>query len=367
MSYTVNVIYSLHTNYPNRKLSKLENYYSLTGKEIAQKEYVVALLGHQFRFEDKLITSEEINGLQVQSLQLDTNQIDLKQKEQINRQIIEMSYCVLTDDKSKINISDAVLFQLRDSEECCILCTGEKNMVKNGLGFLRGVFDLKSSGTDVGKLAADTTRSPYAGLMLGHHLRRWPNIKATHGQHVVSGGQAQHMCLIFTFGVCLPRVDDTYVLPGDFSERKKGSVVWFRDQCQSEVNNDYLDELKTHIYVHVIDGCSNGTTQNQNVTEVKHELNNYRFYMSDGSMFYDDHITSVLYSLLEDGIHTVPVVEAHNRHLPNGSYVDAAEFVTPRIMAKYLHFVEEDDDLYRSYFDYRQTVKCCVGESCLID
>ena len=125
-----------------------------------------------------------------------------------------------------------------------------------------------------------------------------------------------------TFRVCLPREPGTYNLPENFSQKKKGSVVWLRDQCHTEFNRDYikdqshtedyLEELKKHINVHVIDGCRNNTTHTENVAELKHKLTDYRFYMSDGSMFCDNYITQLMYRLLEDEMHVVHVVKSNS-------------------------------------------------------
>ena len=59
-------------------------------------------------------------------------------------------------------------------------------------------------------IPANTTPSPNVILMLGHRLRRWPNIKITLGKGVVFSGIACTYCLIGTreSWVMLVRVAD---------------------------------------------------------------------------------------------------------------------------------------------------------------
>lgn len=83
----------------------------------------------------------------------------------------------------------------------------------------------------------------------------------------------------------------------------------------------------------------------------------YKFYLAFENSHCKDYITEKVFrnSLGRGGI--VPVVlgarkEEYEQQLPYKSFIYVEDFASPEELAEYLHKVDQDDDLYNSYFQW---------------
>ena len=81
----------------------------------------------------------------------------------------------------------------------------------------------------------------------------------------------------------------------------------------------------------------------------------YKFYLSFENGICEDYLTEKVWNALQRFL--VPVVMAGGnlpKMLPPNSYIDVANFTSPKALADYLMKVASNDDLYRSYFEWKQ-------------
>lgn len=85
----------------------------------------------------------------------------------------------------------------------------------------------------------------------------------------------------------------------------------------------------------------------------------YKFYLAFENSNCVDYITEKLF---ENALqyHVLPIVmgarrEDYERYAPKNSYIHVEEFASPKELAKYLHKLDQDDELYNSYFEWYGT------------
>ncbi|CAL1527933.1 unnamed protein product, partial [Lymnaea stagnalis] len=88
------------------------------------------------------------------------------------------------------------------------------------------------------------------------------------------------------------------------------------------------------------------TLQSNDCTE---NFAQYKFYLSFENSFCTDYITEKLFKTFVDGRHIVPVVRGggdYDRHFPEGLFINAADFRTPRELAMHLRDLGSDHERY---------------------
>ncbi|ELT99198.1 hypothetical protein CAPTEDRAFT_36041, partial [Capitella teleta] len=146
----------------------------------------------------------------------------------------------------------------------------------------------------------------------------------------------------------------------DFTGTKQRPIAWFVSHCQtSSKREDYVRELKRHVPVDVYGGCSDLScgSQSNSMNSANYEcdamLNStYKFYLSFENSLCENYVTEKLWRSLIRHINIVPVVLGHENYselLPNGSFVDAAQFRSPEKLANFLKELDMNDELYNSY------------------
>ena len=169
------------------------------------------------------------------------------------------------------------------------------------------------------------------------------------------------------YGECLPRNQPTYST-GDinFAEGKTGLVVWLVSNCAATSRRlAYARELQKYISVDIAGAC--GTTGFQkyfgpaSFIPPLENLNKYKFYLAFENTFCEQYITEKVYEILADDSKVVPIVRGagpYKDFLPANSYIDAADFSSPKDLADYLIKLDQNDDLYNEYFKARETIIC---------
>jgi alpha-1,3-fucosyltransferase len=82
----------------------------------------------------------------------------------------------------------------------------------------------------------------------------------------------------------------------------------------------------------------------------------YKFYLSFEDAICKDYATEKFFALY-GGLNMIPVVFGganYSAIAPPHSYIDAAEFESPRALARYLKLLDSDDARFNEYFWWRE-------------
>ncbi|KYR00808.1 hypothetical protein DLAC_11530 [Tieghemostelium lacteum] len=142
---------------------------------------------------------------------------------------------------------------------------------------------------------------------------------------------------------------------------------WVTSNCEKTYSNrvDYITKLMEIIPINSYGKClNNAKEQNIGITyNIKnpHKLetiSHHKFYLSFENTNCKGYITEKpLHSYLAG---TVPIVMAHPDNtffLPRGSYIYVGDFDSATDLAKYLIYLDENEDEYKKYFKWRTDVK----------
>ncbi|XP_031639339.1 glycoprotein 3-alpha-L-fucosyltransferase A-like [Contarinia nasturtii] len=150
-----------------------------------------------------------------------------------------------------------------------------------------------------------------------------------------------------------------------YALNKTKKVAMIVSNC--EPHNDrqiYVEKLQKYIDVDIYGACgtkqcsknSNGNQEDECWDLISRE---YKFYLSFENSHCWDYITEKAYrnALIHNAL---PVVlgarrEDYERQLPLNSFIYVEDFATVKDLADYLHKVDQDDDLYNSYFQWKGT------------
>ncbi|XP_054271110.1 glycoprotein 3-alpha-L-fucosyltransferase A-like [Macrosteles quadrilineatus] len=147
----------------------------------------------------------------------------------------------------------------------------------------------------------------------------------------------------------------------DFAANKTGKVAWFVSNCGARNGRlQYAHELQKYIQVDIYGACGNLVCP-RSISEKCFDLldKKYKFYLAFENSNCKDYITEKFFV---NGLkHKVlPIVmgarpEDYAKVAPKNSYIHVDDFESPKHLAKFLHKLDQDDDLYNSYFRWKDT------------
>ena len=145
----------------------------------------------------------------------------------------------------------------------------------------------------------------------------------------------------------------------DIVNRKTHMISWMVSHCHTpSLREDYVRELTKHIHVDVYGKC--GSLQCSTQDECFRTLSKYKFYLAFENSLCGEYMTEKLWRSFDLGL--VPVVygalEAYKSVLPPNSYIDVADFATPKLLADYLLMLDTNTSLFRSYFLWKYKYNC---------
>lgn len=146
-------------------------------------------------------------------------------------------------------------------------------------------------------------------------------------------------------------------LSRNFAAGKTEKVVWFVRDFKHEHNGrrEYAEELQKYIDVDVF---SKSRCPCESPDHCIRLLQQYKFFLAFETSHCRDYITEKFFTALRHGV--LPVVMGpppadYERSAPHNSYIHVGEFASPRLLAQYLHKLDQHDDLYNAYFQWRGT------------
>jgi glycoprotein 3-alpha-L-fucosyltransferase len=130
-------------------------------------------------------------------------------------------------------------------------------------------------------------------------------------------------------------------------------VVALISNCFMVKNNrmGYITELKKYIGVDVYGKCGDLKCPDQNCLD--YLRSNYKFYLAFENCNCDDYITEKFYANSQGMISIVmgaPRENYESFNLPKKSFIHVDDFSSPEELAKYLLFLDKDDEAYGQYF-----------------
>ncbi|XP_070189941.1 3-galactosyl-N-acetylglucosaminide 4-alpha-L-fucosyltransferase FUT3-like [Littorina saxatilis] len=127
---------------------------------------------------------------------------------------------------------------------------------------------------------------------------------------------------------------------------KSKPVAWFVSNCNDRSKRQkYVKELSKHIQVDIYGHCGTLTCPRSSETDCMRLLNTtYFFYLSFENSLCRDYMTEKVFKLY-DNVNVIPVVRGqvdYDRYLPPGTFLNTADFPTPRALALRLRALMAD-------------------------
>ncbi|CAO3637186.1 unnamed protein product [Cunninghamella blakesleeana] len=147
------------------------------------------------------------------------------------------------------------------------------------------------------------------------------------------------------------------ILPTDFikQKRKKAPILWIARNCNASNGRQfYIEELMKYIKVDSYSTCLNNNDFPDDKTR-EQLMSEYKFYLAVENSNCEDYVTEKLADTLK--FSAVPIIDgpaSYDGFLPNKrAAIRMDAYPDPRDLAKYINFLDENDDAYLAYFQYR--------------
>nr|KAG5707771.1 hypothetical protein BaRGS_015931 [Batillaria attramentaria] len=136
------------------------------------------------------------------------------------------------------------------------------------------------------------------------------------------------------------------------AKNKHKVVAWFANTCNVPSKRDqYVRELQKHIQVDMFGQCGNLTCP-KGFACLETLSSKYFFYLSFEDALCKDYVTDKFFDMFLEDIHLVPVVLGgadYESFFPQGTYIDASWFSSPKDLAEFLKFLMEDKKTYTEF------------------
>nr|CAH0103436.1 unnamed protein product [Daphnia galeata] len=155
----------------------------------------------------------------------------------------------------------------------------------------------------------------------------------------------------------MPSTNHNKSLDGQqFLAKKTKMVAWFVSHCRTDsLREKYFKWLGQHVQIDTYGACGNFTCVPLRSEKCDKLLDSYKFYVAAENAICPDYVTEKFYRAMASDI--VPIVYGgadYSAYAPPFSYIDAADFKSPKALADYLKLLDENDGLYQKYFDWKK-------------
>ncbi|CAL1527930.1 unnamed protein product [Lymnaea stagnalis] len=137
----------------------------------------------------------------------------------------------------------------------------------------------------------------------------------------------------------------------EIAKHKNRTAVWFVSRCHVPSRRaGYVREMQKYVDVDIFGGCGKKcTVRGDSCTEL---FPQYKFYLSFENSFCTDYITEKLFKNFVPDRHIIPVVRgggSYDRYFPEGLFINAARFKSPKDLALHLKELGSDPVRYSQY------------------
>ncbi|ORZ22638.1 hypothetical protein BCR42DRAFT_319590 [Absidia repens] len=146
-------------------------------------------------------------------------------------------------------------------------------------------------------------------------------------------------------------------LPTDFMRQKstQAPILWIAKNCHASSGREqYINELMKYINIDSYGDCLN-TKPFPLDTSREQLMAKYKFYLAIENANCEDYVTEKLVdTLLYSAVPIIDGPASYSGYLPNQrSAIRMDAYPDPRELANYIRFLDENDDAYLSYLQYR--------------
>ncbi|XP_078590513.1 alpha-(1,3)-fucosyltransferase 7-like [Branchiostoma floridae x Branchiostoma japonicum] len=146
----------------------------------------------------------------------------------------------------------------------------------------------------------------------------------------------------------------------DYAKDKNKLVIWYVTDCYQYLSRTkYATELIQHIKVDVFGACGDvkGSCPKGDRECLKEHVRQYKFYLAFENFRCIEYITEKFWHNSLD-YDIVPVVFGaskghYERFTPPNSFIHVDDFESPEALAKYLNYLDQNDDKYNEYFAWK--------------
>lgn len=152
--------------------------------------------------------------------------------------------------------------------------------------------------------------------------------------------------------------------------KRPKQVAWVVSNCKvASQRFKYVRELSKYISVDIFGKC--GTTpcdltyragQNKIDNCTLAVERDYKFYLSFENTLCKDYVTEKFYSRVSKSVVIVMGGANYSQVAPPHSYINVMDYASPRDLAEYLLKLDQNDDLYVSYFWWKQYYNVKFGD-----
>ena len=274
----------------------------------------------------------------------------------------QVTNCLLTNDRSLLNASDAVIFHINDFDERDLpdprhrlphqrfIFYNYETMV----GFEDYPMFNKTKNyfnwTMTYRRDSDIYEVRAYGAMRRRTNARHPpiNLPVRLSPDVLPPNPASML---------VPSTNYNKSLDGQqFRAKKTKMVAWFVSHCRTDsLREKYFKWLGQHVRIDTYGTCGTLTCVPLRSEKCDKLLDSYKFYVAAENAICPDYVTEKFYRAMASDI--VPIVYGgadYSAYAPPFSYIDAADFKSPKALADYLKLLDENDNLYQKYFDWKK-------------
>ena len=160
-------------------------------------------------------------------------------------------------------------------------------------------------------------------------------------------------------------------VPKDYTAvayNKTKSIAWFVSKCDTTYKygsqrEKYVKELRKYIDVDIFGDCGPHKCPKSDMSHCMDILTSrYRFYLSFENSLCQQYITEKFFRSFREGTEVVPVVlggHDYKRYLPEGTYINAADFRSPKDLAKHLLALSKDVHSYAAILERKSQYRVC--------
>lgn len=245
------------------------------------------------------------------------------------------SRCIVTEDKSLLLYSDAVLFHERD-------IGGRDQMPRVRTSEQRWIW-----------LTQETAMNLEAPLSDYNGIFNWTMTYRRDSDVVIPYGAVRKMTEPLT-------MEELRKLVAEESPRRRKLIAIRISNCNSPFTDrmNYVRKLQEYVQVDVLGKCGESCKQHGGCSDAY--MLQYKFYLAFENSHCRDYITEKLWLPLAYW-HNVPVVMGgadpsdYAAVAPPNSYIHVDSFKSPQKLAEYLKLLDKNDTLYNEYFNWRRT------------
>lgn len=138
----------------------------------------------------------------------------------------------------------------------------------------------------------------------------------------------------------------------ELTKGKTKAAAWMPRTCSKETpsrRNELVEELRKHMRVAEFGPCFNKTCARDGMSCSEVLSKKFFFLLALEDNLCRDHVTEVFYRAWQEDMHIVPVVRGgtdYSAYFPEGTFVDADWFDSPKQLAEFLTELMESRKLY---------------------